>query len=170
MVLPRDYADINCSIARALEIVGDRWTMMILRNALVGQTRFEQFSTSLGVARNVLADRLARLTDEGILERLPYQHRPLRHEYRVTDQGRALWPALIGLLEWGDRYHAPDGPPRIMTHDRCGGDIHLQVFCPTCQISIGPNEIGTHPGPGSTQTAHRADSGDRVTALRHPSD
>ena len=151
MVLPRDYADINCSIARSLEIVGDRWTMMILRNALVGQTRFEQF-LSLGVARNVLADRLGRLTNEGILRKLPYQHRPLRHEYYVTDKGRALWPALIALLEWGDRYHAPDGPPRIVTHDQCGDGIHLQVFCPTCQIRIDPENIGTHPGPGSTPT------------------
>ena len=82
---------------------------MILRNALVGQTRFEQF-LSLGVARNVLADRLGRLTERHPAE-LPYQHRPVRHEYQVTDKGRALWPALIALLEWGDRYHAPDGPP-----------------------------------------------------------
>jgi DNA-binding HxlR family transcriptional regulator len=150
VVLPRDYVDINCSIARCLEVVGDRWTLMILRNALVGQTRFDQFQTSLGVARNVLADRLGRLTEEGLLQRLPYQQRPVRHEYQVTDKGRALWPALIALLEWGDRYHAPDGPPRLITHARCGGSIELQLYCPTCQTGVDPDDIATQPGPGST--------------------
>lgn len=152
MVLPRDYADINCSIARALEIVGDRWTIMILRDALVGHTRFDQFLTSLGVARNVLAERLSRLTDEGILQRVPYQQRPVRHEYRVTDKGRALWPALIALLEWGDRYHAPDGPPRRITHAGCGSSIELRMFCPTCQTTVNPDAIDTQPGPGSATT------------------
>lgn len=148
-VLPRDYADINCSIARTLEIVGDRWTVMIVRNALIGQTRFDQFLASLGVARNVLTDRLTRLTAEGILERRPYQQRPVRREYVVTDKGRALWPALIALLEWGDRYNAPDGPPRVMTHAVCGCQIRLQMFCDNCGTTVTPNAVSTRAGPGS---------------------
>lgn len=148
-MLPRDYADVNCSIARTLEIVGDRWTVLILRNALVGQTRFEQYSTSLGVARNVLADRLTRLCTEGILERRPYQRLPVRHEYVVTDKGRQLWPVLMALMEWGDRYQAPDGPPRLMGHAGCGGQVHLTVNCDGCGCTLTPETLTTRPGPGS---------------------
>jgi len=148
-VLPRDYAGQNCSIARGLEILGDRWTLLVVRNALVGVRRFDDF-LRLGLARNVLADRLARLCAEGILERVPYQERPPRHEYRVTDKGRALWPVLVALLEWGDRYHAPPGgPPRLIVHAGCGGEVVGRLQCSACDGPIRAGDLSTRPGPGA---------------------
>ncbi|MDQ6688188.1 MAG: winged helix-turn-helix transcriptional regulator [Actinomycetota bacterium] len=148
-MLPRRYAALNCSIARSLEIVGDRWTMLVLRNALVGQTRFEQFATSLGVASNVLTDRLARLTDEGIVERRAYQEKPVRHEYVITEKGRELWPVLVALVDWGDRHHAPDGPPRLVVHAGCGGRLRQHLTCADCGAEVSTDAIDTRPGPGS---------------------
>ena len=102
-MLHRSYDGQNCSIARALEIVGERWTLLIVRDVLLGLRRFDQLQESLGIARNVLAARLNRLVDEGILERVPYSERPLRHEYRLTKKGRELEPALAALRRWGDQ-------------------------------------------------------------------
>src|SRR6478672_3930709 len=103
-MLNRDYEGQNCSIAGALEIVGERWTLLIIRDAFLGLRGFDEFRQSLGVARNVLTDRLNRLVAEGILERVPYSERPARFEYRLTPKGRELNVALAGLRQWGDRY------------------------------------------------------------------
>jgi DNA-binding HxlR family transcriptional regulator len=112
-MLKRDYEGQNCSIARALELVGERWTLLIVRDAFLGLRRFEQFQESLGIARNVLTDRLNRLVDEGILERIRYSERPERYEYRLTQKGRDLNLALTGLRQWGDQYLS-EKPPRIL--------------------------------------------------------
>jgi DNA-binding HxlR family transcriptional regulator len=112
-VLKRDYEGQECSIARALEIVGERWTLLIIRDAFLGLRRFDEFQESLGIARNVLADRLNRLVDEGILERVLYCERPERYEYRLTKKGRQLDVALAGLRQWGDAYLSKT-PPRIL--------------------------------------------------------
>jgi DNA-binding HxlR family transcriptional regulator len=154
-VLPRDYATQNCSIARVLEIVGDRWTVLVVRSALAGATRFDDFRRRLEIADNVLADRLSRLTEEGILERRQYQDRPVRHEYLVTEKGRELWPILVAMVEWGDRYYAPDGPPRILYHDECGGQVLQHLTCAECDASVRPAEIATRPGPGAGQPPSR---------------
>ncbi len=154
-MLPLDYPAQNCSIARALEILGDRWTMLVLRNALVGQSRFDEF-LRLGVARNVLANRLARLTDEGLVERRPYQQHPLRHEYLITDKGRAVWPVLTALVEWGDRYYAPHGAPRLLIHRDCGGQIRQHLSCTACEAMVGDTDIVTEPGPGARTGTHVA--------------
>src|SRR6266542_3978863 len=103
-MLNRTYEGQNCSIARALELVGERWTLLIVRDAFLGLRRFEQFQESLGIARNVLTDRLNRLVEEGILERVRYSERPERYEYRLTRKGRELNLALAGLRQWGDTY------------------------------------------------------------------
>src|SRR5215470_5562361 len=108
-MLPKDYSGQNCSIARSLEVLGDRWTLLIVREALRGVKRFDGFAASLGVAKNVLADRLARLCAEGILERYLYQDRPARHGYRPTAKGWELYPVLVAMMEWGDRHYAPQG-------------------------------------------------------------
>ena len=105
-MLPRTYEDQNCSIARSLEVLGDRWTILIMRDAFMRVRRFEDFQRNLGVARNVLTDRLGRLVEEGILERVPYQDRPARFEYRLTEKGIDLWPVMIALLRWGDRHYS----------------------------------------------------------------
>src|SRR3954462_7637079 len=108
-MLGRDYDTQVCSVARALEVVGERWTLLVLRDAFLGVRRFDDFQRSLGVARNILQARLERLVDEGLLERQPYQERPPRYEYRLTEKGIELWPAIVALMKWGDRYLFPDG-------------------------------------------------------------
>jgi len=132
-VLPRTYDNQVCSIARALEAVGDRWTMLVIRDAFQGVRRFDDFQERLGVARNVLSDRLSRLVDEGILEKRLYQERPRRFEYRLTPKGIDLFPALISLMKWGDR-HAPDpgGPPMVVLHKGCGGKVDERLLCDRC--------------------------------------
>ena len=105
-MLHRSYEGQDCSIARALEIVGERWTLLIVRDVLADLCRFEQLQASLGIARNVLTDRLNRLVEEGILERVPYSKRPPRYEYRLTEKGRDLEPALTALRRWGDQFVA----------------------------------------------------------------
>ena len=105
-MLPRTYEDQNCSIARSLEVLGDRWTILVMRDAFMRVRRFEDFQRNLGIARNVLTDRLGRLVEEGILERVPYSKRPPRHEYRVTEKGRELEPALTALRRWSDQFVA----------------------------------------------------------------
>jgi DNA-binding HxlR family transcriptional regulator len=112
-VLKRDYDGQDCSIARALEILGERWTLLIVRDAFLGVRRFDQFQESLGIARNVLTDRLNRLVDEGILERVRYSERPERFEYRLTRKGRELNVALTALRQWGDK-HLSERPPRLL--------------------------------------------------------
>ena len=102
-MLSRSYEGQECSIARALEVVGERWTLLIVRDVLAGLCRFDQLQASLGIARNVLAGRLSRLVEKGILERVPYSKRPPRHEYRLTEKGRELEPALTALRRWGDQ-------------------------------------------------------------------
>src|SRR5919205_3882112 len=112
-MLKRDYEGQNCSIARALEVVGERWTLLIIRDAFLGLRRFDEFQESLGIARNVLADRLNRLVDEGILERVRYSERPERYDYRLTPKGRELNVALNALRQWGDE-HVSERPPRVL--------------------------------------------------------
>jgi DNA-binding HxlR family transcriptional regulator len=112
-VLKRDYAGQNCSIARALELVGERWTLLIVRDVFLGIRRFDELQEHLGIARNVLTARLNRLVAEGILRRVRYSERPERFEYRLTDKGRDLNVALTGLRQWGDKYLS-EAPPRIL--------------------------------------------------------
>jgi DNA-binding HxlR family transcriptional regulator len=148
-MLPNTYEGQNCSVARALELVGERWTLLILREAFLGVRRFDQFQGRLGIARNVLRDRLNRLVDEGVLERRPYQERPLRHEYRLTEKGRDLWPVVIALAHYGDRYYAPDGPPRRFLHRGCGGEIDDRRRCTRCGADVELREVEAVPGPGA---------------------
>jgi DNA-binding HxlR family transcriptional regulator len=149
-MLQRDYPDQVCSIARALEVVGERWTLLILRDALLGMGRFEEFQADLGIATNVLANRLKRLTDEQVLERVPDPERPGRPRYVLTAKGAQLGPALIVLMKWGDRhYPAPGGPPRLTIHAGCGGSIGADLLCDRCGAPMRPGEIDFLPGPGA---------------------
>ncbi|GLZ08812.1 transcriptional regulator [Actinomadura sp. NBRC 104412] len=149
MALPRTYETQNCSIARALEVVGDRWTMLVLRTAFEGIRRFDDYQDRLGVARNVLTDRLSRLCDEGLLRRVRYQERPDRYEYRLTRKGVELWPVMMTLMMWGDRHYAPDGPPLLVTHADCGGALTEDLTCGSCGVRLGPKDVETRPGPGA---------------------
>jgi DNA-binding HxlR family transcriptional regulator len=117
------FDDWDCSIARTVDILGDWWTPMVLRAAMMGARRFEQFQEGLGIPRNVLTERLGRLVDEGILERRPYQERPVRHEYRLTEKGVALYPVIVTMLEWGNQWLDWDTDPPVDLVDRDTGDV-----------------------------------------------
>jgi DNA-binding HxlR family transcriptional regulator len=148
-MLGRTYDDQVCSIARTLEVLGERWTLLIVRDALLGLQRFDEFQESLGVARNVLTERLRRLVEAGVMKRVPYQQRPERYRYQLTAIGRELAVPVIGLMHFGDRHLAgPAGPPRVTRHKDCGGKIHAQLTCAKCGEAVPPGQISIRPGPG----------------------
>ena len=140
-------------MARALEVVGERWTLLIVRDALLGVRRFEDFQRDLGVSRGVLTTRLQLLCDEGILERRRYQERPERFEYRLTDKGRDLWPVMMALVKWGDRHEAEHGPPRLILHRDCGGEVTDRLTCAKCGAELTVRDVETRPGPGAQVAA-----------------
>ena len=145
-MLRRDYEGQNCSIARTLEVVGERWTLLIIRDALLGLRRFDQFQESLGIARNVLTDRLKRLVEEGILERVRYSERPERFEYHLTDKGRELGVALAGLRQWGDK-HVSERPPRVLRR-RADKKPVVAALVPKGSEVLRLDEVETVAGPG----------------------
>jgi DNA-binding HxlR family transcriptional regulator len=148
-MLRNTYPDQICSVARALEVVGERWSLLIVRDALLGVGRFDEFQRNLGVATNILSKRLERLCAEGILERRAYADRPPRYEYVLTDKGRDLGPAVIMLMKWGDRYYAgPAGPPRLTLHRGCGGQTDERLVCDRCGQRVDVPDLDVVPGPG----------------------
>ena len=146
-VLKRGYEGQVCSIARSLELIGDRWTLLIVRDLVLGISRFDELLESLGVASNVLTDRLNRLVDEGIVERVQYSERPERFEYRLTVKGRELGPVLLALMQWGDR-HISTKPPRIARRrsDRKRVSVALVAADGT---PVKPGDLELVPGPGA---------------------
>jgi len=131
-----------CSIARTLDVAGEWWTPLILRDVAYGVQRFAAIQEDLGISANVLADRLDTLVAESILQRSVYQQRPERHEYRLTDKGADLIPALLALMQWGDRWAWPGGrgPVRV-SHDECGHDVRVEVRCPHCEREAATAEL-----------------------------
>jgi DNA-binding HxlR family transcriptional regulator len=150
-MLGNDYRNQACSIAGALEVVGERWSLLIVRDLFLGVRRFDQMQAHLGIARNVLQARLTKLIDQGVLERRPYQERPPRYEYRLTEKGLDLWPTVVALMQWGDRYAAPEaGPPVLLEHRGCGGAVDEHRICETCGTRLSVRESRALPGPGAT--------------------
>ena len=149
-MLKNDYDGQVCSIAAALELVGERWSLLIVRDVMLGLRRFEELQGNLGIARNVLQKRLARLTEQGLLERRLYQEHPPRHEYRLTEKGLDLWPTMVSLMQWGDR-HAPPamGPPVILEHRGCGGAVDEHRTCVACGAQLSVRDVRALPGPGA---------------------
>jgi DNA-binding HxlR family transcriptional regulator len=144
-------ADWNCSIARSLDVVGEWWTLLILRDAFRGTRRFDDFHGSLGMARSVLTARLKKLTDEGVLEKRRYSEHPPRHEYQLTDKGLALFPVLAALQHWGDDWAAgPAGPSVLLLHTTCGHVMHADLICPDCGGEVSAATARSVPGPGAT--------------------
>jgi DNA-binding HxlR family transcriptional regulator len=136
-----------------LEVIGERWTLLILRDAFLGIRRFDDFQRDLGVSRGILTARLQWLCDEGILARRRYRERPERFEYRLTEKGRDLWPVILALTKWGDRYEAPDGPPRRFLHRGCGGEVTEHATCAKCGSTLSVRDVETRPGPGARVAA-----------------
>ena len=149
-MLGNDYKDQTCSIATTLEVVGERWSLLIVRNVLLGLRRFDEMQANLGIARNVLQTRLERLVAEGVLERSRYQERPARYEYRLTEKGLDLWPTIVALMQWGDRHGAQGaGPPVLLEHRGCGGPIDEHRVCEKCGKHLSVREARAQPGPGA---------------------
>jgi DNA-binding HxlR family transcriptional regulator len=148
-MLNRDYEGQNCSIARALEVIGERWTLLIVRDVFLGLRRFEQFQENLGIARNVLTDRLNRLVEEGILERVRYSERPERYEYRLTQKGRDLNLALAGLRQWGDKYRS-EKPP-VLLRRKADKKPVVAALVPNGTDVLRAEELELVPGPGRTR-------------------
>jgi DNA-binding HxlR family transcriptional regulator len=146
-MLKRGYEGQVCSIARSLELIGERWTLLIVRDLFLGLTRFDEFLDSLGIASNVLSDRLGRLVEEGIAERVRYSERPERFEYRLTPKGRELRLVLLALMQWGDR-HISSKPPRIARRrsDRSRVSVALVADDGT---PVKPGDLELVPGPGA---------------------
>ena len=136
----------ECSIAGTLEIIGDRWTILILRDAFRGVRRFDEIQHDLGIARNVLTDRLNKLVDAGVLEKRMYQDRPARYEYRLTAKGVDLSPALVALMRWGDKHLAGDHAPIVLVHDDCGTPLDQTFICWHCDTTVQPTEIRSRRG------------------------
>jgi len=145
-MLNRTYEGQNCSIARALELVGERWTLLIIRDAFLGRRRFDEFQESLGIARNVLTERLNRLVDEGIFERVAYSDRPLRFEYRLTAKGRDLSVPLLALMQWGDR-HLAHKPPRVARRRSDRSRVKAVLVARDDSV-VSPADVEIVAGPG----------------------
>jgi DNA-binding HxlR family transcriptional regulator len=147
-----DYDTENCTIGAALAIVGEKWTFLVLREAFNGVRRFDDIQRRICAPRQVLSDRLARLVDEGLLRKVPYREpgQRSRSEYRLTEKGLALFPLLVALLEWGNRYAvSPEGPVVDLTHRDCGAPVHLELRCAAGHPVSSAREITPVPGPGA---------------------
>ena len=165
MALPREYLDQECGLARSLEIVGERWTLLIIRDAFYGVSRFSDFRDHLGVPRAVLTERLNFLVDEGVLERTTGARG--RDEYALTDKGRRLWPAMWALLSWGNDFYMPKGRRRRFTHNDCGGALTANGSCDSCGATPDPDELSIQPPSGRPRTA-KVDAVSRSLRSTHP--
>jgi DNA-binding HxlR family transcriptional regulator len=154
-MLPSTYSDRNCSLARTLEVVGERWTLLIIRNAFYGIRRFGGFADQLRIPRAVLTDRLKTLVQEGVLSR---EDESGGVEYRLTDKGIALWPVLRAMMSWGDAYYSPNGVRRVLRHDLDGGLLDDDGRCQDCGAVAAVPDIRIEPGPGFERTEPRPDA------------
>ena len=145
-MLGRTYETQDCSAARALEIVGERWSLMIVRHAIFrGVTRFGDFQRSLGIAKNVMSARLDQFVADGLMERRPHEGGSAYQEYVLTRKGRELQPVIVALTQWGDRWAAPGPPPVILEHAGCGGEIHQHAICDECGEWLELEQVKAHP-------------------------
>ncbi len=137
----------GCSIQATLAVISDRWTLLILRNVFRGVRRFGEMQSDLDIARNILSDRLSKLVEHDVLEKVPYQDKPTRYEYRLTAKGADLSPALVALMGWGDRWYTDGQPPTVLVHEACGTPVIQRLECPVCQAEVLPHQIRSQPGP-----------------------
>ena len=151
-----DYDPANCAIGAAVGILGERATFLVLREAFNGVRRFDDMQRRTGIPRQVLSNRLARLVGEGLLRKAPYQQagQRSRDEYRLTSKGLDLYPVLVALMQWGDRYEAdPDGSPVLLRHRDCGEPVQLQLSCRAGHILESARDVTPVPGPGARKIA-----------------
>lgn len=146
--MPTDFSQMDCSIARTLDVIGERWSLLIVRDAFYGIRRFDDFQSDLGIARNILTDRLNKLVEQGVFEKVLYEERPPRHEYRLTEKGRDLMPVLMSMVAWGDRWAcADDDLPVRLTHLACGHGTHAVPACDHCGERLRWRDLRADPIP-----------------------
>jgi DNA-binding HxlR family transcriptional regulator len=144
-----DTSTWPCTIARSVDVLGDHWNLLLIRQACLGARRFDDFQAALGIGRNILSQRLNRLVDEGLLTRVEYQPSPPRYEYRLTDKGREVYPILAAMAAWGERWlSGPEGTPLVLHHTTCDHDMHAVVVCSECDERLNVREVLAKPGPG----------------------
>ncbi len=144
----KSFEEMNCSVAQTLEVVGEWWTMLIIRDCFLGITRFDDFQQRLGISRNILTDRLDHLVEREVLVRVPYQEHPVRFDYRLTDKGRDLWLVLTAMRQWGDRWEAAEGPPVVIEHQACGHRTTVVPTCSSCGDHLEARSVRAKTGPG----------------------
>jgi DNA-binding HxlR family transcriptional regulator len=144
----KSFSQMDCSVAQCLEVVGEWWSMLIVRDCFLGVTRFEDFQRRLGISRNILNERLSSLVGSGVLERVPYSEHPPRSDYKLTAKGRDLWPVLTAMRQWGDQYAAPKGAPIELVHRSCGQVTHAEMVCSWCGGKLTENNVRAVPGEG----------------------
>jgi len=144
------FEAMNCSVAQCLEVVGEWWSLLIVRDAFLGVRRFDDFQARLGISRNILNQRLTRLVDHDVLERVQYQEHPPRFEYRLTEKGRDLFHVITAMRQWGDRWSAPAGPPLKMRHKTCGRITKAVAVCSHCGERLDLRSVTALPGPGAS--------------------
>jgi DNA-binding HxlR family transcriptional regulator len=162
----RDLHREPCSVARTISVIGDRWTLLILRDCFVGIRRFDGFEARLGMTRHVLADRLRRLVEAGVLRKEPYQERPVRHEYRLTKKGLDLYPIMMAIVHWGDTHMAEaPGRPVLHRHKGCGRDFDPVITCSECGEKLDARAVEVHAGPAAPGVLSEAAVGGRRADL-----
>jgi DNA-binding HxlR family transcriptional regulator len=162
-----ELSDENCSMARTISVIGDRWTLLILRDCFLRVRRFEDFQERLGITRPILANRLKKLVDEFVLVKVPYQQRPRRYEYRLTQKGLDLYPIVMAIVHWGDVYMAgKKGRPLLHTHDLCGKDFDPVMVCSECGEPLSPKQVRVRPGPSAKSPRHLPLNTDLPSARR----
>jgi DNA-binding HxlR family transcriptional regulator len=161
-VAKQAFADISCSIARAVDVVGQRWTPLILRDLFAGMSKFEDIRRDLGIASNVLAARLDELAQHGVVERRQYQSAPARHEYVLTEMGRDLYPVIATLVAFGDKWLSLDGPPALIVHAVCGHVTTVKTVCAECGGDLNAGNAIHAPGPGAKPGPGTAVIGDYI--------
>jgi DNA-binding HxlR family transcriptional regulator len=153
----KSFAGMDCSVAQCLEVIGEWWTMLIVRDAFLGVARFDVFQERLGIARNVLQLRLERLVDAGVFERVAYSEHPPRYDYLLTPKGRDLWPVVNAMRQWGDQYAAPSGPPIQLVHRSCGHETVGTIVCSECGGSMDARNVQAVAGEGRAKLRRKSD-------------
>jgi DNA-binding HxlR family transcriptional regulator len=163
----KSFSGMNCSIARSLEEIGEWWSLLIVRECTQGMNRFDQFQSELGIARNILTARLARLTELGIIERYPLPDRANTDGYRLTKKGEDLYPVIVALMQWGDRWLCPSGkPPTALVEDSTGHLIETMSVHAKGGKPLSFREVRFTLGPGATATTHTVIDGRNERVLR----
>ena len=145
-----ELGEQNCSIARSLAVFGDRWTLLILRDSFIGIKRFDDFMDDLNLSRTILTDRLNKLVEQGVLKKIPYQTRPTRYDYKLTEKGLALHPIIMAIVEWGDQYYAEPGKaPILRNHKKCGKDFKSVSTCSECGEEVAPRDVTLRRNPAN---------------------